>query len=572
MQAGFQLAIELTNVFPVREMVKSTFDHVVSFARELQKSGSDLIVEEDLAALFGRGRIMPDFIEQFKRVTLKDTRIIPLYRDSQIVLDSRPGPTVTRAFRDDDPGYLATVIQLSMLGWTHDRTSLAAALVECMARRFRMKLPNARPEPSFDRLMGTLEICSSQTSPFLWSDFIQSIELRVQAVLEQHDTCLRGESTLLTFNTLFATIDYLYLVQSLPEHRKITISNQKGFTTVITWAHYLLGLVILLKTPREDVWFGSGPAQVIIEWQLTDVHQDPEICLLDNEMKVILKSQPDLFEGIQIVASERHPLKNFGSTCLRREFNTRTITSSGSPLYLEATELIIAFALITCKKMVRINAFYADSRHERSRRHEQIRIDRWRTIAAARLIFDEIEFDEVAVNTQVERIEQASFHTNISLPRTLEIYTNKAYGNNKDWFDTDLKRLIRHLTNLVVVFATISGVENYAGLPLILGDTRLSEPLIVLDRTLINRLLQIGEKDFLYFVSQLLVGPRFISEESAHGNTVFLVSDFGWSVFLSTVGDNDPAEIQPELLYIRKGIPTDSNSEVRKSRIRDSPG
>lgn len=48
-----------------------------------------------------------------------------------------------------------------------------------------------------------------------------------------------------------------------------------------------------------------------------------------------------------------------------------------------------------------------------------------------------------------------------------------------------------------------------------------------------------------------------------------LCSDFGWTVFLDAVGDQDPAGVRPHLIHIHKGVPTNSKTHERKSQISD---
>ena len=56
---GFQLALDLSSIFPVRALADGTASKVMALARDLRKSGSDLVVEEDLAEVFGKGKISP---------------------------------------------------------------------------------------------------------------------------------------------------------------------------------------------------------------------------------------------------------------------------------------------------------------------------------------------------------------------------------------------------------------------------------------------------------------------------------------------------------------------------------
>jgi hypothetical protein len=63
-----QLSVELTNIAPVREAISTAALLVYRTARELRKSGSDFLVEEDLASIFGRGKIESKLQIHFKDV------------------------------------------------------------------------------------------------------------------------------------------------------------------------------------------------------------------------------------------------------------------------------------------------------------------------------------------------------------------------------------------------------------------------------------------------------------------------------------------------------------------------
>ncbi|KAH6688418.1 hypothetical protein F5X68DRAFT_255330 [Plectosphaerella plurivora] len=147
---GLQLAVELTNILP---------------------SGSDIVVEEDLADVLGRGRVSRDMEKAFKDV-VKISKFTPLYtsRDGstpEVELHSGPGPTVLRAFQDSR--YFTTVLTLSMLGYYHDRVSLAMKLSAVMDRRSEANIEGARPSPGFEGISATIDSCSNQTSAFQWA-------------------------------------------------------------------------------------------------------------------------------------------------------------------------------------------------------------------------------------------------------------------------------------------------------------------------------------------------------------------------------------------------------------------
>ena len=57
--SGFQLSLELAQLFPIRAGIETAADRLLQYARDLRKSGSDILVEKDLADIFGRANIVP---------------------------------------------------------------------------------------------------------------------------------------------------------------------------------------------------------------------------------------------------------------------------------------------------------------------------------------------------------------------------------------------------------------------------------------------------------------------------------------------------------------------------------
>ena len=115
LNSGFQLIVELTNVFGDAVVAVSVVKDLISFSRELKKLGSDIVEEEGLPDIFGRGRVVPNLKAKFKVVILARTGITPIHGDCVIQLQYGPGPTDNRAFTDQGGHYLSTVIQLSWL-------------------------------------------------------------------------------------------------------------------------------------------------------------------------------------------------------------------------------------------------------------------------------------------------------------------------------------------------------------------------------------------------------------------------------------------------------------------------
>ena len=572
MSANFQLAVELTNLFPVREIASQAYHRILGFARDLKRSGSDFVVEEDLAATFGRGQIDQEMEKRFKTDILRDTHVHPLHRNSEVCLDTRPGPTINRAVTDPDRYYMSTIVQLSLLGWVHARMGLASALADCMNKRFDMELPEARPNPGYEGIFGMLEACSSQTSNFNWNNYIRSVEDRLGPQLVDFERrrwflCLRPE-------TLLAAMDYLYIIQKFPEDRKMIINNHEGILTMVVWAYYVLNLTVLVKgSPAGDVSFGKDTLspQVIILWDEPAGH---EICLLDKNTEVVLRTEEDELTFSYLEACERLPLQNYGTILLHRHFNRYISASQDDPIYIDAAQMVVAMAVVASRNLIRTSsAGTVLSDHGKRGTRPPIVLERWRITAFANILFKDLSLDVKAIDGFVDALlEDEEADSGTPLPRSLELHLKKLKKPTQ-WTQgvpTVSLGLLRRLASLIVVFSNISGAEHSAVLPLNSDLSQLGLDTLGLE---IRNPVIVHESKFLNLIFRMLIGNRRLDQGSAQellDHRTFLISDFGWSVFLSSVGDLDPGSVQPELLFLRKGIPTKLRTGERRSLIRDT--
>jgi hypothetical protein len=595
MQTGFQLALELSNVFPIHDAVRAVGHHILQLARDLRKSGSDLVVEADLAEVFGRGRISSELETKFKEAT-KITTITPLSDGSEVVLASGPGPTLQNAFRDRK--YLASVVQLSFLTWMHPRESLATMLSMAITKRYEMGVHDASPDPGYEGIMKTLMACSSQTSSFNWSVYVEMVQDKLQEAMP--DYAFSPDYLRLSPSTLLGAIDYLYLVQSLPEDRKITVSTENGAITLIIWAHFILDLTVAITTSSgEAIVFGNrkDPHMTIswsretkedadeLSWPVETDDEEPTIRLLDPNLSIILESSPDPDrKGFLSEAEERHPVTNYGATYLRRLFNRNMITNDADPIFEESVKLITALAIHTNDRIDRdpgIENIDSQSAHYPQQR-QKFWGEVWRILQSSRMLFASIPIDTSAVESYVKFLSLNRLDEN-SCPNTFKAFLIRIGKGTDTWSFTiavdQLFEQVKFLAEIVLVFAHVANMESCGTMPIILGD---NHPLIPNVMSSICRDLNERPtvKSFALFhaVARLLTqtelqerddDPKFSSRTDYF---LSLCSDFGWSVFLSTVGDKDPASCRPELIHVRQGSPMNSLSGERKSRIRDGAG
>lgn len=586
--AQFNLALELSNIFPIRTVVESAATQLLNFARDLRRSGSDIVVEEDLAAVFGRGRINQELEDKF-RDAVKVQTFVPLTRGGEIRLDSGPGPTMHRALKERR--YFATVVQLSLLAWMQPREKVAAMLASCMTKRLEMGVQDSL-DPGFEGIVTTLAACSSQSSQFAWSFYVQQVEAKLRSCIP--DYRFHVDYVGLSDTLLLGAMDYLYLVQSLPDQRKILISDQKGCLTLVVWAHYVLGLTVAVvsgETSAKDVLFGDpGSPQVIISWQecpnrdLPIEHnlmgvcsrQEPDIRLLDQDMSVILQSAPEEQGGGRIgirSSYDRHPLLGYGTVCLHRTFNIRHITLDNEPVYEDSVNLVTALAVHVSR---RLDRKLVQGRHEfKSLPRYEIQLEAWRVLASSKIIFAGIRQDHAAVNSYVELMTD-SILDDYAVPSRFASFLHKAGVGSGSLLETKgLLGQILRLTRIVLLFAFVVDVESCAEMPVLL-DHPFQELWMQLNTICENpnARAEIAPDEIFNGIMRLLSLDSSYQRHdtwvsSASSQTLILWSDFGWSVFLNTIGDKDPAEVKPHLIHIRKGVPTNARTNERKLRIAD---
>ncbi|KAK0388323.1 hypothetical protein NLU13_4568 [Sarocladium strictum] len=578
--APFQLALELSNLFPARELSRSAFSAVMSLARDLRKSGSDLVIETDLAQIFGRARIDHDFEARFRGdvlLTTPDKSVAQIYPGSGIHLQAGPGPTVRHACKSPEKAYLASVIQLSMLAWFHQRTELASALTECIAKRFQLKYPDSNPDPGYHGIEATLEAVSSQTSTFAWSDLAEQVERKLRAAHPSYG-CRSVEHrnlTALSPNQLLAAMDMLCTVQRLPEDRLMEVKNQKGIVVLILWANHLLSLTVRVQglATGELVFPGSYKEvpQVIIHW---DNHLDPYnpdeagVYLLDSSMEVLLSIEPGILSMNKVAGEERHSVLDYGTKWLRRTCNFIISVSESDPLYQDLAEYVTAMAWYVSQGLCR--TWYIP-RQKDDTDDMPIVLDRWQVAASARLLFRGIGVNLQSIDSMIEKATPGCPLKDFPRPRSLEGYLGRVPLQNRA---EALMRLdLRSLTVLVVLIASVVGVDSdvFAHAPISFSLSSLTTQHLVesLWNESAGKHVRVEELEWVGLLGQLLVGRGYQPDAHDAEMPAFIISDFGWSLVLDTVADKDPGDVRPWMMHLRQGVPTNSQTSERKHRVCD---
>ena len=576
---GFQLSLELAKAFPISSVTESIGSKVLKYARDLRVSGSDIVVEADLAEVFGRGKIVHELEQDFRKAV--KVQSFTFLRDGcEISLDSGAGPTLLHGFQDSR--HFSAIIQLSFLGWTHDRSSLATAIDQAMVKRFEMGVAGASPSPGYEGILKTLAACSSQSNAFAWSHYIHVVNNRLQEFIPGYQ--YSQDSMRLSPAALTGAMDYLYVVQQLRESRKIMISNAMGSITFIIWAHYILGLNVLITTEGPStISFGDEQnPHVLIVWsklspysasvfpvsQNDEQRLQPSIQLLDEDMSVMLDSAPDSERWRDIAVDTRYPLLGYGATYLHRLFNADIITNDLDPIYQESVKLIIAIAIWVSQRVDRDISIILSPTKVLNLPSPQrdVSIDVWRILASAKLLFSNNlgAPDTSAIDKYVEHLSQGPLDE-ASLPNICTIFLKKVpimrqVGSPGSRY---IFRL-RCLASMVFVFSFVPEIESCSAIPL--------------------REVNFIEAGFQHYFHKACKDPgerlrlrhdtifreinNYLSSYNVPEN-VFLCCEFGWSIYFDTFGDRDPAQVKPELIHIQKGVPTNKRTMERKMLISD---
>ena len=608
---GLQFSLELAKVFPVGEAVQHVGKSVLSWARDLRKSNSDLVVESDLAELLGRLKIQPEFERNFKQhVKAQDSIEIPGVQ--KVCLAQGAGPTVVNGFERRQ--YMSAIIQLSLLCSKHQRGTLANMLSETMDERNTQGVPNASESPGFDGIINTLDAISSQTVDFNWATISEVVEAKVASKIPNFR--YNADHHWIPPGLMLGLADALYAVQSLPEDRKLVISDECGIVTLVIWAHFLLGLTVVVESHSfTHLRFGSDASpQVIINWQgrqgvrdtlgfgvelgmRDDTHKlESRLRVLDADGEVILSSSGIKNVGEEtIYAQDRHAMRGWGTACLRRALNASFFTPESDEIYPAIAKLGTALAIYQSHETYRrtfqtpeVQLEAADSEQKSIAGGLRLQLELWRFLQVSHTMFEGIEISSSSVQSHLDFLsEKSPFDATImcrskdDFPASFRRFIKRAQENeqpNEFHYDAiceKLEDLLNRLANVIAILSHVANVSECSEMPLRMLDRRTSIPFQKFNGGIYGeevsqgkRCNWVNKREIFNAIAELISDDCDDLKENAY-RAAWLWSDFGWSLYYSSVGDQDPSMIRPELCYMKKGVPTYLPGGERKKLLRD---
>lgn len=530
--AQFQLGLELTNIVnPISQAMSALGSLAVIDA--IKKSGSDFITETKLASLIGRHRIDPIIKFHFREMVAKsDQSVISRYLD--IILESGSGPTVQEALKN--PALFSMVIQLSALTFAHDDESLANAIVEAIEKIVLESNGDVGIVPDYASLLGTLRACRQQTAAFRWALLYEAAEERIRKALgtpdtrsgqrenpEHHGFNEFGEfdqSRALPVPVMQGLFMWLQSVQSFPEHRLLHLRCDTGISTIVVWCHHVLGLSLLLNIEETKIGFGNAPYTLVVEQSQS---QKAGVSLMDPlDPHEPLFTLQNVESGMGI--SYEHRAEAYG-------YGTKYLRLKKIPDCERHAQWVISYCIERCETFGELN------RHDFSLRYPS----RTRLMTAGRFIF--------ALDESV---------TSSTPNSTLELEE-----------DENMKKTLIALANIVMTFARISedDLAKCSEMPLALNAVHM------ITKTQVTQSYQMNPRKFFCLLDSFeILSLMLLHCHIRHENYIkraFLVSAWGWSVFLDSIDSIDPSDVSIDTLRVLRGVP--SRRGIRKTRIIDGP-
>ena len=571
----FALSLEITRLLPISTITETTALAVYNLARGLRNSGSDIIVEQDLAEAFGRCRITHEIERSFRTIVGKSSGTTSFI--GEILLQRGPGPTVTRALVSGQAPYLSCLVQCSFLSWVHNKHSLASAIVQALEKRVQGATPEAdvKAPPSQDSVLGYLTACEEQTNAFIWDHYLLGFASMFgwSQVLAQDPlppVILRG------------ALDMFPLVQHFPENYLVHVITEKGLDILLVWAHRILGLNVLVngKGHQPGLRVGNGDPQVVVDHGVEATHlSEASIILLDSskephEQLITIKSDPD---ESAIDGAWKIMARGYGRTVLEtfcdRESGPYLTAEMSSAIVEEMAPVTGANAHFIGKNLIKKRQV------ANSHKIPNIRcaVEPRQILKATRLLFNRPKLGEQELSTyQARRYLSSKTLPPSSVAGALEIARDRKHGlDGEQWatsFWQDIAKVIQRLSLVVLAFAHVRNLDECDRLPLC-GSTELLNPLEnILDRFTFNiadseKMLEIDISDDTWFhaIALLLIGHMSKIERSG----TCLLSERGWSIYMNTFRVPDPGYVDPGFFRIQLGVPV--RNDVRKHFIVDGP-
>ena len=460
----------------------------------------------------------------------------------------------------------------------YEKSSLASAIVNHFETLTEEAPVTAvrRAIPSQESVKCTLQACDDQTTAYRWHWRMHLLSVGAALGLQEKDVSESIPETVFQGLTMM-----LPLAQSLPEDRFILVETQSGACTIVVWAHILLGLRVAVRSyntkengfietqfPRDSV-----SEQVILYMGVTHdswVNENldnlgvlkPSIVLFTTSDRLVeLKEESGARE---IDANLRRPLKGIGRVYLER----LTSNQIGRERVMDEMAIIAcSFALCIARKFVKRHYTHetagayeiSESNPERiflTARQESVDTPALRIFNASCMVFG---VDDRTLSSKTCE-EYASLYHNeplykianppSSVRAIFDEWTQLANVPTPSLHWELFRVRAVSLAMLILALAHVHDLEACADMPMSYMISMLSRSELREQLSNWNGRDEISVSRIFWFdiIALLMAGER---GEKLDLRATCLLSEGGWSLYLSTFGDSDPSYIGTFLFSVR---------------------
>lgn len=390
-----------------------------------------------------------------------------------------------------------------------------------------------------------------------------------------------GEATQTIQPVMIRSLTLLFpYVQSLPEDREIVVQTDRGVCFLVVWAHHLLGFTVLVK---ERLTSPGGFAETVFKGELTSTliidpnartSFDSSVTLLErstNESLISIAPQADEDEGIDCVV--KRPVAGYGMWLLNISWTQFVGFHGDKARHAFLTEIML-MSLALALRLSR-HFYMADRANSRATTVMQHygpttghigedELDHWsgnghniadipkqKVLEAAQLLFDAKKLSNKDLAPYV--LDQMGVPSSeIKMDHRVAAACEQ-YGYDSHAWPKIFRSIIIDLAVVTLVLAQTTNLENAAGCFFRGGvDEIRSHHVSMQARCWDGReLICIVEDVWFSLAVELLTGR--LAERIPHSaKDLTLVSDGGWTLYLPTFGNLDPASIgRPTLIVSR---------------------
>ena len=351
----------------------------------------------------------------------------------------------------------------------------------------------------------------------------------------------------------------LPLVQHFPADRLIDLRTKYGVCSIVVWAHSILGLSVSVRvnsSARGDTYrFGPSPATVFIDTY--ERSQGPSVTLLsasDKRKLFTMSPEPD---DENIDATFKGPARGYGS----RIFDQTVALEDGREKLINEMSLIttafaicisrhlsIAIAPDSTKRYTNDGATFSDADvaseimrdpliEDNATYHLEYGVSERSICKAADLLFYDHKLNKKAINHYVLKYADRGLCNLEEPPQSISAVIEDWPRNEGIW--SDICSTATKLSVLILAFTHVANLEDCSEFPIcechhLLSKSELLRNVARWDGSSPLRIYH----DVWFATMALLIvgqtGKTDLQETS-------LISERGWSMYMSTFGDSDPS-------------------------------